>query len=207
MRRIISFNKITVVIVFFFLSGCSTVLVAPYDEKLVEDTESFYKKAANIVEEGRAVSPLIDADRAAINNPSTHGGNYSKFESKYNSLIIDAEALMLRAMASDNKIGSTGKALESKVSELIDNAASSKCQELSSSFTNTSLTAKNYVDLKCIVLNWKEQHSDIQLTRNTQILKKANWEGRKLIVFNAILAIQKAEGFKKQETKLQEGKQ
>ena len=57
------------------------------------------------------------------------------------------------------------------------------------------------------MLNWKEQHSDIQLTRNTQILKKANWEGRKLIVFNAILAIQKAEGFKKQETKLQEGKQ
>lgn len=201
-----SFFIISILIFFSILSGCTTVLVSPYDEKLVTDTEAFYKKAAGIIEEGRAASPLKDSDRNAIVKPSTHNGHFTKFEGKYNTLITDTEALLLRAMASDNKIGSKGQALQAKVSELIENSVASKCQELSAEFSNTSLTAMNYVDLKCIVLKWKEQHSDNKLTRNTQILKKANWEGRKLLVFNAVLAIQKAEGFKKQETKLEESK-
>ena len=201
-----SFSALLLLIFLSILSGCTTVLVSPYDEKLVTDTEAFYKKAAGVIEEGRAASPLKDSDRSAIANPSTHYGHFTKFESKYNALITDAEALILRAMASDNKVGSTGQALQSKVSELIENSIASKCEELSAEFSNTSLTAKNYVDLKCIVLKWKEQHASEELTRNTQILKKANWEGRKLLAFNAVLAIQKAEGFKIQETKLEEAK-
>ncbi|MCK4842572.1 MAG: hypothetical protein KAT04_11940 [Methylococcales bacterium] len=186
-----------------FLNGCTTVLVSPSDEKLVTDTEAFYKKAAGMIEDGRSVSPLKDDDRANIANLTDHKGHFTKFESKYNELIIDTEALILRAMASDGKIDSTGHALQSKISEMIENAIPSKCQELSVGFSKTSLTAKNYVDLKCIVLKWKGQHSDMKLTKNTQILKKANWEGRKLTVFNAVLAIQKAEGFKQQKTKLE----
>lgn len=201
-----SFSVLLLLVSISISSGCTTVLVSPYDEKLVTDTEAFYKRAAGIIEEGRAASPLKDSDRDAIINPSTHDAHFTKFESKYNALITDTEALILRAMASDNKIGSTGQALQAKVSELIENSIASKCQELSAEFSNTSLTAKNYVDLKCIVLGWKEQHTDQRLTRNTNILKKANWEGRKLLVFNAVLAIQKAEGFKKQETKLEESK-
>lgn len=188
------------------LSGCTTVLVSPYDEKLVTDTEAFYKKAAGMIEEGRSGSPLTDSERSAVVNPATHKGHFSKFESKYNSLIIDAEALMLRAIASDSKISAEGRMLQSKISGWIEGTLPSECQELSAEFANTSLTAKNYVDLKCIVLQWKSQHSDPLLTRNTLILKKANWEARKLLIFNSVLAIQKAEGFKKQETKLEESK-
>ncbi|TLF45106.1 hypothetical protein FEI13_18390 [Halomonas urmiana] len=210
MRVTIKLNKaiaIPLIAVFFtILSGCTTVLVSPYDEKLVTDTEEFYKKAAEIIEEGRSASPLKDSDRAAIDDPSMHSGHFTQFESDYNSLIIDAEAMMLRAMASDNKINSTGQTLQSRISEVVENISPSNCQELSAEFENTSLTAKNYVDLKCIVLKWKEQHSDMELTGDTQILKKANWEGRKLLVFNAVLAIQEAEGFKKRETNLEESK-
>jgi hypothetical protein len=190
--------------IFIFVSGCTTVLVSPYDEKLVTDTETFYKKAAEMIELGRDVSPLKDEDRGKIVNTSSHNGHFSKFESKYNGLIIDTEALILRAMASDNKIGSTGQALQSKINDLIEASLPSKCQDLSAEFSKTSLTAKNYVDLKCIVLNWKNQHSDTKITQDTKILKKSNWEGRKLVIFNAVLAIQKAEGFKRQETKLEE---
>ena len=209
MRLIIVNQKIATLIAaacLAFLSGCTTVLVSPYDEKLVTDTEAFYKKAAEMIEKGRSVSPLTDAERKKIRNPSAHEGYYTKFEGKYNDLIIDTEALILRAMASDNKISATGQALQSKISEIIENTIPSKCSELSAEFSSTSLTAKNYVDLKCIVLKWKEQHADDKLTDNTKILKKANWEGRKLIVFNAVLAIQKAEGFKKQVKKLEEAK-
>ena len=197
MRLIIVNQKIATIIAaacFAFLSGCTTVLVSPYDEKLVTDTEAFYKKAAEMIEKGRSVSPLTDAERKKIRNPSAHEGYYTKFEGKYNDLIIDTEALILRAMASDNKISATGQALQSKISEIIENTIPSKCSELSAEFSSTSLTAKNYVDL------------NDKLTDNTKILKKANWEGRKLIVFNAVLAIQKAEGFKKQVKKLEEAK-
>jgi hypothetical protein len=188
------------------LAGCTTVLVSPYDEKLVTDTEAFYKKAAEMIEWGRDKSPRTDAERSDIVNPSAHSSHYSKFESKYNSLIIDSEALILRAMASDSKIGAAGQGLQAKMNALIEASLPSNCQELAADFSQTSLTARNYVDLKCIILKWKQQHADAELTRNTQILKRANWEGRKLMIFNAVLAIQKAEGFKQQTATLAETK-
>lgn len=197
--------RIPIITLFFiFLSGCTTVLVSPYDEKLVSDTEAFYKKAAEVIEEGRMESPVNDQERENIENPSMHGGHFSQFERKYNSLITDAEALLLRSIASDNKIGSDGQELQAEISELINTTIPSNCKELSIQFAEASLTTKNYVDLKCIILEWKNQHTDMNLTNNTRILKKANWEGRKTLVFNVVLNIQKAEGFKRQKTELEE---
>ena len=201
-----SFLPLFLLIPIALLYGCTTVLVSPYDEKLVTDTEAFYILAAETIEQGRAVSPKTDEERAAIADPETHDGHFSKFEGKYNDLIIATEALILRAMASDSKISKEGQKIQEKLSKMIEENISSECQALSAEFSQTSLTAKNYVDLKCIVLKWKEQHADMGLTKDTQILKKANWEGRKIIVFNAVLAIQKAEGFKQQEIKLEESK-
>lgn len=193
-----------ITLLFVLLSGCTTVLVSPYDEKLVSDTEAFYKKAAELIEEGRMESPLNDQERENIENPSMHGGHFSQFESKYNSLIIDAEALILRSMASDNKIDSASQKLQAEISELINTTIPSNCEKLSIQFAEASLTTKNYVDLKCILLEWKNQHTDLVLTRNTKILKKSNWEGRKMLVFKVVLEIQKTEGFKRQETELEE---
>lgn len=179
------------------LAGCSTTLVSPYDEKLVTNTEAFYKKAAGIIEEGRAVSPKTDDARKQIVNPEKHEGHYSKFEGKYNQLIIDSEALILRAMVNSDEIDHVGQKLQAKLSDLIETSIPSKCKDIKDEFGKTSLTASNYIDLKCIITKWKEEHSDQAFTQNTQILKKANWEGRKQIIFNAVLAIQNAETFKK----------
>lgn len=180
-----------------FLGGCSPALVTPYDEKLLTSTEEFYKKAAEIIEEGRAASPKFDEDRQKIAEPEKHDAHFTKFESKYNQLVIDSEVLILRAMASSDEIDLAGQKLQSKLNELIETTIPSKCEELKNAFGETSLTATNYIDLKCIIMKWKEQHSDPELTQGKLILKKANWEGRKQTIFNAILAIQKAEGFKK----------
>lgn len=179
--------------VVFLTSGCTTTLVSPYDEKLVTDTEAFYKKAAILIEKGRSVSPLKDDDRKNIQNPTEHQGHASKFEGDYNSLIIDTETLILRAMASDKKIDSMGQKLQAKISNLIETEIPSNCQQLAAEFAQASLTAQNYVDLKCIILKWKQRHSDMSFTKNTKILKKANWESRKRTVFNA--AINRAIGW------------
>ncbi|BBO70309.1 hypothetical protein DSCA_42390 [Desulfosarcina alkanivorans] len=179
-----------------FSAGCVKTLVAPYDENLVASTEAFYVKAAGIVEEGRSVSPRTDQERAAITNPAAHKGHFSKFEARYSDLIVDAEALILRAMASSDQIDIAGQKLQQKLDELIESNIPSVCAGLSDAFGQTSLTAGNYIDLKCIVTRWKAQHADPSLTRDTLILKKANWDGRKNLIFNAILAIQKAEAFK-----------
>ena len=184
-------------LLFSFTSGCSVKLVQPYDEKLVTDTEAFYKKAARIIEHGRAVSPKTNEERKAISEPSKHPGNFSQFEPKYNDLLIDTEALIMRAMAGSNEIDRTGQKLQAKLEDLIETNIPSVCEGLAEEFGKTSLTVKNYIDLKCIVSKWKVQHADPRLTRNTMILKKANWEGRKKSIFDAVLAIQKAEAFKR----------
>ena len=179
------------------VSGCTTTLVTPYDESLVTGTEAFYKKAAGLIEEARVVSPKTDAERSAIQNPASHKGHFSKYESKYNDLIVDTEVLILRAMAGDSEIDAKGKELQAKISQLIDETVTSEqCKQIHAAIGETSLTAKNFVDLKCLVTQWKLQHADSAFTKTTLILKKANWEARKQHLFNAILAIQKAEGFK-----------
>ena len=177
------------------LSACSARLVQPFDEKLINDTEAFYKKGAEIIAEGQAASPMTDKDRDAIINPDQNPAHFSKFEPKYDDLIIDSETLILRAMSSSKKIDSAGQAIQQKIDAVIEASLPSNCPELQSEFGKLSLTAQNFVDLKCLILGWKEQH------REKLILKKANWEGRKLVLFNIIFAIQKAESFKEEKEK------
>ncbi|MBL7186553.1 MAG: hypothetical protein ISS70_09515 [Phycisphaerae bacterium] len=181
------------------LSSCATELVAPYDEGLVTGTEAFYKKAAGIIDEGIRVSPRTDQERERIQDPNNHDAHFSRFEPKYSDLLVDSEALVLRAITGSYEIDKVGQKLQEKIDEFIEKQIPSVCQGLSEEFGKTSLTTKNYIDLMCIVSKWKERHENKELTRNTLILKRANWEGRKKTIFNAILAIQKAESKKKKD--------
>jgi hypothetical protein len=181
----------------FLMSGCPATVVQPYDEKLVTDTEALYKKAASIIEDGRVASPRTDQEREAISDPENHPGHFSAFETEYNGLIVDTEVLILRAMASSEQIDKVGQQIQEQINKLIDEGFESQCRELADEFGKVSLTVQNYVDLKCIILRWKERHNDDSFTQNKKILKKANWEARKRIIFNGILALQQAEAFKK----------
>lgn len=185
-------------VVFLALSvtGCAATLVQPYDEKLFNDTGAFFKKAAAVVDEGKKLSPKTDEDRAEIEMPATHAAHFSVFEGKYDGLIIDVEALILRAMSKSEAVNSAGQAMQGKITALIDAALPSNCLALQAEFSAVSLTVGNYVDLKCLIVRWRDQHQDARLTRDTRILKRANWEARKSVLFQMILAIQKAEAFK-----------
>jgi hypothetical protein len=178
-------------------SACTVTLVQPYDQKLFDETEAFYKKAATLVQEGEMLSPRTDAERKNIKEPLKHPAHLSVFAPKYDALIIDSDVLILRAMANSGAIDSAGNKLQKKIEKLIADPLPSQCSELEEEFKNTSLTVKNYVDLKCVLVRWRAQHGDEKLTDNVMILKKANWEARRPVMFNLILAIQKAEGFKK----------
>jgi hypothetical protein len=182
-----------------FVSACSIKLVQPYNEKLLDDTQAFYKKAAAMIEEGMAVSPKTDEERAMIVKPAEHPANVSSFLPEYDALIVDSEALILRAMTGSQQIDATAQNIQGKLDELIEAYLPSRCPELKAEFGKISLTAMNFVDLKCLILKWREDHGNQQLTRGTGILKQANWEGRKAVLFNTLLAIQKAEGFKKEK--------
>jgi len=180
-------------------SACAVKLVQPYDQKLVSDTESFYKKAASFIDAGKVVSPTTDADRANIDDPTVHPGHFSNFEPKYDELLVDTEALILRGMASSAEIDAVGAAIQNKIDKLIKAELPSNCPELENEFGRVSLTVANYVDLKCMILKWKDRHDDEHFTQEKKILKRGNWESRRLNLFNTILAIQKAEGFKKEK--------
>jgi hypothetical protein len=185
--------------VLLFVTACTLTLVQPYDEKLFNDTEAFYKKAATMIEEGKSVSPSTDDQRAAIAKPAEHPAHISAFEPKYDALIVDSEALILRATAESQKIDAAGQAIQAKIDDLIEASLPSKCPEVQAEIGKVSLTAKNFVDLKCFILKWRAEHGDKELTKGTSILKKANWEGRKVVLFDTIMAIQKAEAFKKKQ--------
>jgi hypothetical protein len=192
-------NLLIAVLTTVLVAGCAVTLVQPYDEKLSNDTEAFFKNASTLVDEGLIASPRTDEARLSIKQFSAHAGHFSKFEPKYDSLLRDADSLILRSLAKSGEIGPLGNRLQKKIEGLIQGAVPSACPELDAEFNDlsNSLTVRNYVDLKCYVINWKAQHSDLKVTENTQILKRVNWETRKSGVFNIILAIQKAEVFKK----------
>lgn len=173
------------------LGACSVKLVQPYDAKLLNGTEAFYKKGAELIMAGQAVSPKTHREVEAISDPRQSPAYYSNFAAKYDALLLDSELLILRAMSGSQQIDSAGQAAQKKIGELIQASVPTLCPELQAQFANLSLTAQNYVDLKCLVLRWKEQH------RRNGILTKAVWEGRKLTLFNAVFAIEKAESFKR----------
>lgn len=179
----------------FLLSSCTYTLVQPYDEKLVNDTETIFKKASAMVDDGIAKSPKTDQERKAIIPPSESLAHYSRFEIQYNALIRDSDALIMRSLAKSGEIDSVGNKLQKKIEALIESEIPSACPEQDQELKDltNSLTVKNYIDLKCFFINWKAQHSDMKRTDDTQILKKANWEARKSAVFDIVLAIQQAE--------------
>lgn len=177
------------------LSGCAVTVLQPYDEKLIDDTEAIFKNASAIIDDGINVSPKTDAERQAIPNKEAHAGHASKFNAKYDALSTDADALILRALSKSGSIDKLGNDVQKKITDLIDKELPSNCSDIEADLgvTTESLTVKNYIDLKCLLIGWKHQHSDDVLTDNAKILKKSNWETRKSTIFSAILAIEKAE--------------
>jgi len=181
------------------LAGCATTLVQPYDQKLGDDTEEIFKHAVAMIDEGVQVSPITDNARKAIKNPLDDPAHLSRFEERYRKLATRIDLLILRAMAHSQGVDAIGQQLQDKVSDLIDRQLPSQCVELEREFDapGTSLTVMNYIDLKCIFVRWHGQHADTELTEGTRILKKSNWQHRKGTVFNAVLAIHRAESSKK----------
>ena len=136
------------------------------------------------------------AERDAIRPPLKSDAHFSHFASRYDKLIRASDLMILRAMAGSDGIDKFGQKLQGKIEEAIENAVPSVCAELTDSFNElgaTSLTVRNQVDLKCLLTRWKEQHADPELTRNTFILKRANWESRRASLFRVVLAIQRAQ--------------
>ncbi|EPU3919142.1 hypothetical protein [Aeromonas hydrophila] len=182
-----------------FVGGCAVTFVQPYDEKLLTDTEAIFKKASSMIDEGIANSPKTDNQRGAIKKPESHSAHVSKFEGRYAALSTDADALILRALSKAEEVDRIGQKLQGHINDLVENSLPSQCDDIEKELglNTTSLTVKNYIDLKCLIVRWKAQHSDPTLTKGTGILKRTNWELRKSAIFSATLAIQKAETSKK----------
>jgi len=177
----------------FLFTGCGAVIVQHYDSRLIDKTEALYKKGAEMILQGWAVSPRTDTQRAAMMRDLNSPASFSKFEARYDELILDSELLILRAMSGSMDINARGAKIQERVEQLIEADVPSVCPDLQAEFSGISLTARNFVDLKCLLMRWKEQH------RERDILKKANWEGRKIALFDIIYAIDRAESFKKEE--------
>ena len=178
------------------LAGCMPRLVQPHDEALVTATEALYAEAAEMIDDGIAASPRTDAERDAFRPSTRSDGHYSRYEPRYDKLIRASDLMILRAMAGSDGVDRLGQTLQAKIEAAIDNAVPSVCAELTDSFNElgaTSLTVRNQVDLKCLLTRWKEQHADPALTRNSLILKRANWETRRASLFRVVLAIQRAQ--------------
>lgn len=182
-----------------FLGGCTSTLVQPYDEKLLTDTENMFKKASSMIDDGISTSPKTDEQRAAIHAPENQPAHVSKFEGRYAALNTDADALILRALSKAEQVDQIGQKLQGHINDLVESSLPSQCDDIEKELglNTNSLTVKNYIDLKCLIVRWKAQHSDPTLTKGTGILKRTNWELRKSTIFSATLAIQKAETSKK----------
>ena len=187
-------------LVTIFLSGCITVnLVQPYDSDLYSNTESFYKKASALIADGVSVSPVSNKERDLISSQEKekHPGHYKQFKVKYDSLLIDANALILRALASSGRIDLKAQQIHTKIENAITKSSPGNCDDLQKQYSNVSLTVRNFLDLKCMIGNWEKQHNSTKFTGGKLILKKANWEARSKTLFDGIIAIQKAEASKK----------
>lgn len=187
------------VVAAFFVGGCAVTLVQPYDTKLLDDTEAIFKRASSMIDDGIASSPKTDEQRTRIPKPESHVAHASKFEGRYATLSTDADALILRALSKADEVDRIGQKLQDQINKLVDESLPSQCDAIETELGSavTSLTVKNYIDLKCLIVRWKAQHSDPSLTKGTGILKQSNWELRKSAIFSATLAIQKTEISKK----------
>ena len=177
------------------LLGCTAAtLVQPYDEKLLTDSEQFYRKAATIIEHSRMQSP---AERPTTEN-SNDPGHISNMDNLYAELLIDANILLLRALANSEQVDVTGQRLQNKITEYIDNALPSNCDNSTDDIRAefSSLTVKNFVDLKCLVVTWQAQHQ----AAPGKVLTRADWSRRHVSLIRFIVALQQAEVAKLRQT-------
>lgn len=196
----LDFRALVFCLLIIFLSGCIPVtLVQPYDADLYSNTEAFYKKASDLIAKGVSVSPVSNEERDAITPQEAehHPGHYKQFKAGYESLLVDANALILRALANSGSIDSKALEIHIKIENAITNSIPNGCDDLQNQFSGVSLTVRNYIDLKCLIGSWEKQHNSKDLTGGKLILKKANWEARSKSLFEGILAVQKAEAAKK----------
>jgi len=192
--------SVIVSILALFFCSCAITIVQPYDEKLLADTEAIFKEASSMIDDGISNSPRTDEERSGIKKPEDHLAHISKFQGRYAALGTDADALILRALSRAQEVDKIGEKLQGQINILVEESLPSQCEDIERELglSTTSLTVKNYIDLKCLFVRWKAQHSDLVLTKGTSILKRTNWELRKSTLFSAVLAIQKAETSKKQ---------
>ncbi|MBV2130817.1 hypothetical protein [Arsukibacterium indicum] len=170
------------------LLGCAAAtLVQPYDEKLLTGSEQFYRKAATIIEHSKMQSPT---ERPTTEDPS-HPGHSANMENLYAELLIDTNILLLRALANSEQVDTSGQLLQSKITRYIDNALPSNCDNSADDIRAefSSLTVKNFVDLKCLVVNWQAQHQ----AAPGKVLTQADWSRRHVSLVRFIVAIQQAE--------------
>jgi hypothetical protein len=189
-------RTIMVAVLLTLLPGCVSHLVQPYDEQQVTSVDALFKSASAVIDDGISLSPRTDTERAAIRKPKVSAANFSQFEPRYDGLIRASDLLLLHALAGSSGLDPLGQKLHNKINAVIDSAIPSVCADLSASVKEAgpaSLEVNNFVDLKCLLTRWKEQHADSELTRKTLILKRANWEARRAALFNIVLAIQRAE--------------
>jgi len=188
-----------------YISSCNVTLVQPYDAELYKNTENFYKKASTVIARGMSVSPKTSNEVRSISDATKeqHPGHYKQFKRDYDALLVENNALILRSLANSDQIDKMGKKLQAKIEAAIEKKLPGDCDSLQSSFVGVSLTTRNFIDLKCVIGRWNDVHqgkgSNNDSTYGKQILKQANWEGRSKTLFDAILAIQKAEATKKDE--------
>ena len=178
------------------LSACqTTTLVQPYDDVLVSETQDFYKQAATLLEKGREKSPQSRPMQEDADNP----GHVSHYQAGYNQLTIEANGLIIRAMVNAANVGKLGKKAQQVISQVIEERIPSVCDgdsaQLGEDFT--SLTVQNFVDLKCVVSNWQNQHSNAP----AKTLTSADWNRRHGALLAIVIAIQQAESAKQVNTK------
>lgn len=212
--------KKNIVFVFLILlvQSCTVTFVQPYDEKLVDSTEAFYKDTSLAIEKARAKSPtsrkvnapatpginpdlvaqqsLFHADEKVNGSPvspSVNPGHVSQHELFYAMTKVNANALIIRAMVNSGKVDDIARKAHQEINEVISQAIPTNCDgEKALISGNITLTLQNYLDLKCLVTTWQIQHDNAP----NQILKKTNWESRQRSLTSAIIAIQSAETFK-----------
>ncbi|WP_394202990.1 hypothetical protein [Shewanella waksmanii] len=177
------------------LSACKLTLVQPYDEKLLSGTEAFYKSTALAIEQAREKSPKtrkLEPGQSAEQN----SGYIGHYQSTYAKMRVDANALILRAMVNSGEVDSWAKTTQAKIDELITSAIPSNCASGKSNINDITLTVSNYLDLKCLVSYWQQQHEEAP----NKILTSVNWESRQKSLMDMIIALQKTESFKKSTT-------
>lgn len=182
------------VVSLFSLLGCApAVLVQPYDERLLTGSEQFYRKTATIIEHTKMQSPAERPTTEDIRHP----GHITNMENLYAEMLIDANILLLRALANSEQVDASGQRLQRRITRYIDNALPSNCdssaEDIRAEFS--SLTVKNYVDLKCLIVTWQAQHE----AAPGKVLTQAEWSRRHLSLIRFIVAVQQAEVAKLRE--------